>query len=47
MFTMDDTDKLIRRLDLIIDRYEARMTGKSYFSVRRERMKKERLNNIK
>ena len=44
---MNDTKELIRRLDNIIDRYEAQSTGKTYFSVRRERMKKERLNNTK
>tara|TARA_Y100000385_G_scaffold268784_1_gene306170 strand:+ start:350 stop:484 length:135 start_codon:yes stop_codon:yes gene_type:complete len=44
---MNDTKNLIRKLELMIDRYEAPSTGKTYFSVRRERMKKERLNNTK
>ena len=43
-----DNDVLIRRLNLLIDRYEMRKTGKSYFAVKHKREKRERrLNNTK
>ena len=43
-----DNDVLIRRLNVLLDRYEMRKTGKSYFAVRNEREKRERrLNNTK
>ena len=32
-----DNDVLIRRLNLLIDRYEMRKTGKSYFAVKHKR----------
>ena len=33
------TEQLQRRLELIVDRYEMRRTGKSLFAIRHERMK--------
>lgn len=43
-----NNDVIIRRLNVKIDRYEMRVTGKSYSAVRGEREKRERcLNNIK
>jgi len=39
------TEHLQRRLELIVDRYEMRRTGKSLFAVRHERIKRE--NRIK
>ena len=40
-------DALIRRLDNMIDGYEVRKTGKSFYTVRKERLRKESLNNTK
>ena len=43
-----NNDVIIRRLNVLLDRYEMRKTGKSYFAVRNEREKRERrLNNTK
>ena len=33
------TEDLQRRLELLVDRYEMRLTGKSLFTVRHKRMK--------